>query len=164
LSARTSRSQRAIRRGTQDAGVAEAFRTLLGGGVDPFDDALDIPVACDHAAVPAWVRGAECEQRQRCIAGGATFQQAVQRIGPDQRIVSVQDGHLAGAELRHSHQRGMRRAAAILLHHAGVWRGFPADRLHFRPDHHDDAVEHLLAACQQVAQHGATGDLVQRLW
>ena len=45
-------------------------------GVDPFDDALDVAVARDHAAIAAGIGGTEGEQRQRRIAGGAALQQA----------------------------------------------------------------------------------------
>ena len=149
--------------GAQDAGVAQRLGALRCRGVDPFDDALDVAVARDHAAIACGIGGTEGEQRQRRIAGGAALEQAAQRLGPDQRVVGIQHRHLAVAEMRRGHQGGVRGAAAILLHDADVRRGLLAHRVHLRPDHHDDAVEYLLAACQQVAQHGAAGDLVQRL-
>ena len=95
-------------------------------GVDPFDDALDVAVARDHAAVAAGIGGAERQQRQRRIAGGAALQQAAQRVGPDQRVVGVQHRHLAVAEMRRRDQRGVRGAAALLLHDADMRRGLAA--------------------------------------
>ncbi len=149
--------------GTQDAGVAQRLGALRCRRVDPFDDALDVAVARDHAAVACGIGGTEGEQRQRRVAGGAALEQAAQRLGSDQRVVGIQHRHFAVAEMRCGDQRGVCGAVAILLHNADVRRGLLAHGVHLRPDHHDDAVECLFAACQQVAQHGAAGDLVQRL-
>jgi len=65
--------------------------------------------------------------------------------------------------MRCGDQGSVRGAEALLLHDAKVWGDLVLQGVHVRADHHDDTVEHQFAARHQVAQHGATGDLVQRL-
>src|SRR6476661_714463 len=52
---------------------------------------------------------------------------------------------------------------ALLLHDGCVRRSLLLHRVHPRTDDHNDAIEHLFTTGQQVAQHGAAGDLVQWL-
>jgi hypothetical protein len=88
---------------------------------------------------------------------------SAQCAGADQRVVRIQQRELAVAEMRCGHERGVRGAEAILLHDAGMWRCCLAHGVHVRADYDNDAVEDRLAACQELAQHGAAGDLVERL-
>jgi hypothetical protein len=120
-------------------------------------------VAQNHPAVTSGISRPERQQHQACVGGLAALQQAAQRVRADQRVVGVEDRHLAVAEQVRGGECGMRGAQSFLLHHGGVRGGFALHRCHVGADHDDDAVEHLLATCQQMAQHGAAGDPVQRL-
>ncbi len=151
------------RRRAQHARIAQGLGAFRLRRVDPFDDALDIAVARDHAAVAPGVGRPERQQRQHRVASGAAVEQPAKRLRADQRVVGIQHGHLAVAELGHRDQCRVRGAARLLLHHGDMRLGFPPHRVHLRTHHDDDAVECLLAACQQMAQHGAAGDPVQGL-
>ena len=149
--------------GAENTGIAQRLGAFRLRRVDPFDNALNVAAACDHPTVAGRVGRAESEQGQRRIAGGATVQQMTQRLRVNKWRVSVQDRHLAVAEMRRCAQGSVCGAEALLLHDADVGGGLPLQGVHVRSDNHDDTVEHRFAARHQVAQHGATGDLVQRL-
>ena len=79
---------------------------------------------------------------------------------------SVCDGatHLVGvSEVALEPFRGVRGAERLVLHHGDMRRGLALHRRHVRADDEHDAVEHLLATGQQMAQHWTAGDLVQGL-
>ena len=82
-------------------------------GIGPFDDALDQSVARDHAAIAAGIGRPECQQRQRDVARATPLQQAPQRVRADQRIVGIENRHLAVAEMwcRRPARRARCRAA-----------------------------------------------------
>ena len=149
--------------GAQHAGVAQADPAQRLVGVGPFDDLLHEPVAADHPAVLAGIGRAERQQRQPGVAARPAGEQPAQRVDADQRVVGVQHGDVAVAELLRRLQCGMRGAQPVLLHHRGVRRRLALHGVHAGANHHNDAVEHLFAARQQVTQHGAAGNLVQGL-
>ncbi len=96
--------------GAEDAGVAQVDRTFGVGGVGPLDDPLDMAVAQDHAAVTARIGRPERQQGQARVARPPPFQQALQRIRPDQRVIGVEYRDLTGAEMVHRLKRGVRGA------------------------------------------------------
>ena len=148
------------RGGAQHAGVAQPNGALCVVRVGPFDDAFDGAVRRDHATVLGGVGRAEGQQPE---AGIAPVPHVFQRRRADQRIIGIEDRDLAMPKMLDGLQRGVGGAQAFVLHHANVGRRFLADRIHVGAEDNDDAVEHALATRQQMPQHAAAGNLVQRL-
>ena len=147
--------------GAQDARVAQADGAFGGGGVLVFDDAFDIAVLGDDAAVAGGVGGAHGEEGEADVALLAAGEHAAQGVGGDEGVVGVEDGDFAIAEMGGGLQGRVGGAEAVMLHDAGPGGGLLADEGGFGPDHDDDALEDCGATVDQMAEHGFARDFVQ---
>ncbi len=144
------------------ADIAQGDRFFGLGGVSAFDDALGGAVLGDDAAKRAGIGRVGADQSEAGSVGAAhRIDQGLENRGGEQRIIAVNDGDEAFAELRFGGAGGVGGAEPFGLDQAGVRRGEGGDGGHVRPgDHHDPVIERG-EAVDQVREHRQARDAVR---